>query len=268
MGNIFKEVASRAGDLVSYPVKATKDLIIHPSKGIKEWEHLYTHNEHEDQRLFQNGFGIRGWIGDHPQESAAAVVATIFGGWAAWGAYGAGAAGGATAGASGAAGAGAAGTAGGSTIAAGTAIGQTVPAIPSAASMMSGTGAAVTSSPSYTILAGSGYGTGGSFATTLGGEAPVANTGFTGSSGSSWYDRAQKIQQLSNQTKGQAQTKQSQSVEPDRFLNNSAFDYLSRSKPLYETPTDTATDVLNGLKLNDQSAPPDFTHGGTFGGFN
>ncbi|MCK7142571.1 hypothetical protein L8P30_09940 [Enterobacter asburiae] len=268
MGNLFKEVTSRAGDLVSYPVKATKDLITNPSKGIKEWEHLYTHNEHKDQRLFQNGFGIRGWVGDHPQESAAAVVATVFGGWAAWGAYGAGAAGSATAGASGAAGAGAAGSAGGSTIAAGTAIGQTVPAIPSVASMTSGTGAAVTASPSYSILAAPGYGTGGSYATTLGGEVPVANTGFTGSSGSSWFDRAKQIQQLSNQ-KGQGQDKQGQAAQPEKFLNNSAFDYLSRSKPLYENPTDTATDVLNGLKLNsEQNGTPDFTHGGTFGGFN
>lgn len=266
MGNLFKEIATRAGDLVSYPIKSAKDLVTNPSKGIKDFEHLYTHNEHKDQDLFQKGFGIHGWVGDHPQESAAAVVATIFGGWAAWGAYGAGAAGGAA----GTAGAGAAGTgtaAGSGTLATGTMIGQTVPAIPSVASMTSGTGAAVTATPSYSILSGAGYGTAGNWSTTLGSEVPVANTGFTGSSGSNWFDRGRQIQQMLNQKKGQGQ--QSQSAQPEQFLNNSAFDYLSRSKTLYESPTDTATDVINGLKLNtEQSATPDFTHGGTFGGFN
>lgn len=213
MGNLFSEIAHRVGDLVSYPVKSTKDLITNPKKGIKDWEHLYTHNEHEDQRLFQQGFGIHGWVGKHPQETAAAVVATIFGGWAAWGAYGAGAAGGATAGAAG-------GTAGGSGIAAGTTIGQTVPAIPSAASMMSGTGAAVTSAPSYSIVAGSsGAGTslssGGYMATHLGGEAEISNTGLT-SGGSSWMDwakRGNQINNMMNQDQPQDQD-QSSSLKP------------------------------------------------------
>ena len=101
MGNLFSQIGTRVGDLVSYPVKMSKDLVTDPKKGFSEMKGLYTHNTHKDQDLFQKGFGIKGWVGDHPQESAAAVVGTIFGGWAAAGAYG----GGAAAGAGGAAGA-------------------------------------------------------------------------------------------------------------------------------------------------------------------
>lgn len=56
--------------------------------------------------------GIRGWVGKHPNESIGALVAMIYGGWAAAGAYGGAAAGGGGAAAGG--GSGAAGAAGGS----------------------------------------------------------------------------------------------------------------------------------------------------------
>ncbi|ELO4930467.1 hypothetical protein QUR06_000264 [Escherichia coli] len=103
MSNFFGEIFKRAGDLVSHPVKIGKDLVTKPKKGWHELTHLYTYNEHKDQDLLQKGFGIHGWVGKHPQESALAVVGTIFGGWAAWGAYGASAAAGATGAASGSA---------------------------------------------------------------------------------------------------------------------------------------------------------------------
>lgn len=112
MGNLFGEIGKRATDLVSYPISASKDLITDPKKGIDKFKNLYTHNTHKDQDLFQKGFGIKGWVGDHPQESAAAVVGTIFGGWMAAPAAG-GAAGGTAAGAGGTAAAGTAGTAAG-----------------------------------------------------------------------------------------------------------------------------------------------------------
>lgn len=108
MGNLFGEIGKRATDLVSYPISAAKDLVTDPKKGIDKFKNLYTHNTHKDQDLFQKGFGIKGWVGDHPQESAAAVVGTIFGGWMA-----APAAGGTAAGAGGTAAAGTAGTAAG-----------------------------------------------------------------------------------------------------------------------------------------------------------
>lgn len=106
MANLFGAIFDRAKDLVSYPVEASYKTITNPKEGLSMWKNLYTHNTHEDQDLFQNGFGIRGWVGDHPQESAAALVASIFGGWAAAGAYGAGSAGAAGTGAAGASGAG------------------------------------------------------------------------------------------------------------------------------------------------------------------
>lgn len=239
MGNFFGEIAHRAGDLVSYPVKVSKDLVTHPKKGWNELTHLYSHNEHEDQRLFQQGFGIHGWVGKHPQETAAAVVATIFGGWAAWGAYGAGAAGGAMGAAGGGAGSG--------TIAAGTAIGQTVPATPAmisgtagaagSGSFATGAGAtyAASATPSYSILAGSGYGVGGSYATTLGGEASVGNTGL--STSTNWMDYAKKGYQAYNsmknggQQQGSQQQSQPQSPESRQFHSQLLGQMMNTNAP-------------------------------------
>ena len=137
MGNFFGEVGKRVGDLVSYPISAAKDLVTDPQKGIDKFKNLYTHNTHKDQDLFQKGFGIRGWVGDHPQETAAAVVATIFGGSAAIGS-------GATAGGSAAAG----GTAAGSA----TAMGSYAPATSSLFSMgNAGVGASTATAGSSTF---------------------------------------------------------------------------------------------------------------------
>lgn len=195
MPNFFSAVEHLGRQSITQPFKSVGEALHgHPGKGFQD---LF-HSASKAGSDVAHSVGIRGWVGDHPMQSVAALVATIFGGWAAWGAYGSGAAGGATAGATGAAG----GTAGSTGIAAGTTIGQTVPAIPSAASMMSGTGAAVTSAPSYSIVAGSsGAGTslssGGYMATHLGGEAEIGNTGFT-SGGSSWMDWAKRGNQINN----------------------------------------------------------------------
>lgn len=128
MSNFFGAIADRVGDLVSKPVSLIKDTIKNPKEGLKEWGDLYTHNTHKDQDLFQNGLGIRGWVGDHPQESAAAVVGSIFGGWMAAGAYGGAAAGGAgtAAGASGAGATAGVGTAAGASGTAATGLGSGV----------------------------------------------------------------------------------------------------------------------------------------------
>lgn len=181
MGNFLGEIGKRVGDLVSHPVKISKDLVTDPSKGWDELTDLYTHNEHKDQDLFQKGFGIKGWVGDHPQETAAAVVASIFGGWAAAGAYGGASAGGAA----GTAGGAAAGTAGG-TISSGAGVGfgsattgatgwgaGSVGATPFA------TGSATLSyAPSSATLLG---GTGGSL--TAGGTIGAGSTGATAGTG-------------------------------------------------------------------------------------
>ena len=280
MANFFGEIFKRAGDLVSHPVKISKDLITHPSKGWHELTHLYTHNEHKDQDLFQKGFGIHGWVGKHPQESAAAVVATIFGGWAAWGAYGAGAAGGAagTAGtAAGGTAAGAGAGAGGSGIAAGTVIGQTVPATPGMIAAANGGGAAIgtganavsagyaaTATPSMEILAGSGYGVGGSYATTLGGEAQFTNTGLVsdswGSKAKQYYDNYQRVKQFTEQ----GQSEQQQSTGPQLTQQQIIPFQQSQGRDGYALPQ-----AITGINLTpDQNNVPSFTNGGSFGGFN
>ncbi|EAQ0496833.1 hypothetical protein CTP45_07800 [Salmonella enterica] len=134
--------------------------------------------------------------------------------------------------------------------------------------MTSGTGAAVTATPSYSILAAPGYGTGGSWATTLGGEVPVANTGLT--SGTNWIDRAKDIYQNVNRaqqfTKGQ---QQQQGGRPQEMLHNDALDLLRQRQREQTNNTPSATEIFNGVNLRtDQNVTQDFTHGGTFGGFN
>lgn len=190
MSNFFGAIGSRVGDLVSYPVKMSKDLITDPKKGFSEMKGLYTHNTHKDQDLFQNGLGIRGWVGDHPQESAAAVVATIFGGWAAAGAYGGGAAG--TAGTAGTVGSGAgAGTA--TAAGSGSAMASYAPATSSLFSMgnagvgASGATAGASSftpamlTPAGAAASGGTYGAASAPAAT-GALGTVSQTGFSASS--------------------------------------------------------------------------------------
>lgn len=120
MGNILKDgldyVKQTAWD---QPVGILKDVGKGDFKAAgKDFQHTFGDNERAESKLFKDA-GIRGWVGDHPEETAGAVVASIFGGWAAAGAYGAGAAGTAGAGAAGAGGAGA-GAAGGGALAGGT----------------------------------------------------------------------------------------------------------------------------------------------------
>ncbi len=251
---------------ITQPFKAVKQTFQgHPDDAFKD---LF-HDASRTGQDVAHSVGIRGWVGSHPMQSVGAAVATIFGGWAAMGAYGAGAAGGATGAAAGAGGAGAAGTAGGSGIAAGTVIGQTIPAIPSVASMTSGTGAAITATPSYSILAGASpsglsLSSGGAAATHLGGEAAVSNTGLSSSASGGWFDKAkslynvyQKVNSLSGQNKEQ------QSNGPD-FIKQDLLPFQRSSA------TDNAglTQQITGINLNsDQSNVPNFTTGGTFGGF-
>lgn len=268
MPNFFKSVLRMGEHSVTQPFKAVKQTIKgHPDDAFKD---LF-HDASRTGQDVAHSVGIRGWVGSHPMQSVGALVATIFGGWAAWGAYGAGAAGGATGAAAGAGGAGAAGTAGGSGIAAGTAIGQTVPAIPSVAAMTSGTGAAVTATPSYTVLAGAGYGTGGSWATTLGGEATVSNTGLTSSASwvdkaKSYYDTYQKVNQLTNGLNQQDQSSQWKGVA---FQNNPSYQATDRDdvragkSPAIPT---TTTQILNGIDINSDINNGPFTNAGTFGG--
>ncbi|EAZ1106990.1 hypothetical protein ABL632_003998 [Salmonella enterica subsp. enterica serovar Braenderup] len=250
--------------------------ITHPKDLMGDLKHLPGNME----RGLSTGFGkigIRGWVGKHPIESIGAAVAVAFGGWAALGAYGAGAgAGGATA----AAGSAGAAGAGGSLIPAGTAIGQTVPAIPSVASMTSGTGAAITATPSYTIVAGVSPGglslsSGGAAATHLGGEATVSNTGLTSSTSwldkaKSYYDIYQKVNQFTQQG-GNQQDQSSSQWKGVAFQNNPSYQGIDRDdigagkSPAIPT---TTTQILNGIDINSDINNGPFTKAGTFGGLN
>lgn len=111
LGGLLKGGIHRAGELIEQPFQVTRDIIKDPKHGFDTLKKIPGQNERNDSKMLSDG-GIGGWVGKHPQESAGALVATIFGGWAAAGAYGAGA-GGAAAGA----GAGAGGAAGGATAA-------------------------------------------------------------------------------------------------------------------------------------------------------
>lgn len=263
-------ILHRAGDLVSYPVKISKDLVTHPKKGWNELTHLYSHNEHEDQHML-NGIGIHGWVGKHPQETAAAVVATIFGGWAAWGAYGAGAAAGATGSAAGAAGT-TGGAIGGSTAASsagstaslfGSSSALTYTPTASSAYIGSGVGAGGESTaslgisgsgvtafpeltaPSYTGVLGSGSGWMGSEA------APISSNPAM-----SWQDYAKQFQQNGNQ-QGQQQNKQ-------HWLNDGEIKYNNVEAPKFNTQysPNTPNSVQDIIQSNN--SPTTFNFGSNY----
>ncbi|QIR25262.1 hypothetical protein [Kluyvera genomosp. 3] len=274
MANFLKSVMRMGEHSITQPFKAVKQTFQgHPDDAFKD---LF-HDASRTGQDVAHSIGVRGWVGSHPMQSVGAAVAMIYGGWAAAGAMGAGsAAGGATAAAGSAGSAGAAGAAGSSLIPAGTAIGQTVPAIPSVASMTSGTGAAITATPSYSILAGASPGglslsSGGAAATHLGGEAAVSNTGLSSTStAGSWAQKAKDYyntyQQISGITKqGQGQQEQQGSGKPQEFLRNDSLIGLDQIRAARQQEQ---TQPISGINLNtDQSGVPDFTHGGTFGGF-
>lgn len=120
MANFLKSV----GDYVKstaweQPFGIVKDISKGDFKGaFNDWRHTFGQNERGESKI-ANSLGIRGWVGDHPGETAGAIVGSIFGGIYAAGAYGAGAtatgAGASTAGTTTAASAGSAAGAGGAT---------------------------------------------------------------------------------------------------------------------------------------------------------
>ncbi|EHX9244014.1 hypothetical protein K3712_000544 [Escherichia coli] len=267
-------ILHRAGDLVSYPVKISKDLVTHPKKGWDELTHLYSHNEHEDSKML-NGIGIHGWVGKHPQEAAMIAVATVFGGWAAWGAYGAGAAGSA-AGAAGSTGA--AGGASGSGIAAGTMIGQTVPMTPGMVGAAAGQGSAIgvggsaaanaaaasttgsTSILSGASASGASFNT-GAFTAHYGGEAQVGSASGTngGSSSMGWQDwvkNANRANNMLNQ-KGNQQQQQTQPMKLQSHLDQNSLGKITVGQISPGLPNST-TDIIGNSGSN--SFTPQFSN--------
>lgn len=175
--NIFEAMFEGAWDSIKSPTKVLENTVKGDfSKAFSELKHMPGNQERANTDIL-NSFGIRGWVGDHPGETAAGVVASIFGGAAilGGGAAGAGATGGTAAGASTEASVGASSamayTPTASSVLAGSG-GSTASALaytPSASSVLSGTGAtgiiegAGTSALTYmptqsTVLGGIGSG--------------------------------------------------------------------------------------------------------------
>ncbi|EHB2726793.1 hypothetical protein JXH92_003679 [Salmonella enterica subsp. enterica serovar 4,[5],12:b:-] len=107
--------------------------------------------------------------------------------------------------------------------------------------------AALTATPSFSILAGSGYGVGGSMATTLGGETAVANTGLTGSTTGSnaltWFNRARQANSLLQNNNGQGGD--NSPLQPKPWINfNSDFGNNQQTNYLPTMPIST-TELLN-----------------------
>lgn len=102
LGGLLKGGIHRAGELIEQPFQVTRDIVKDPKHGFDTLKKIPGQNERNDSNMLKSG-GIGGWVGKHPQETAAAVVASIFGGAAMLG-------GGAAAGAGGAGAAGTAGT--------------------------------------------------------------------------------------------------------------------------------------------------------------
>ena len=76
---------SGAWDSIKSPMNVVKD-VGHGnfSDAWSDLKHIPGNQERANSKTL-NSFGIRGWVGDHPGETAAAIVASIFGGSAALG---------------------------------------------------------------------------------------------------------------------------------------------------------------------------------------
>lgn len=109
MGNLLKAMTDGALDSIKSPLKVVKDLGKGDFSGaFKNLKHMPGNQERANKEILQSA-GIRGWVGDHPGESAAGIVASIFGGAAMLGGGSAASAGGAAGGSAALGGAGAAG---------------------------------------------------------------------------------------------------------------------------------------------------------------
>lgn len=104
MGNILSAITDGALDSIKSPLKVVKDIGKGDFSGaFKNLKHIPGNQERANKEILQSA-GIRGWVGDHPGESAAAIVGSIFGGAALMGGGAAAAGGAGAAGAGGAAG--------------------------------------------------------------------------------------------------------------------------------------------------------------------
>lgn len=167
MGSFFKDV----GDLVKQtawdqPVGIAKDVVKGDFGGaFDQFTDTFGDNNRQLSKVF-NDVGIRGKIGDNPQEAIGAVVGTALGGWMAAPAMGAGA--GSTAGA----------TAGSAAAGAGTGAASALTYVPTASSVLGGSGATTGASALGTL------GWSGGTAGTLGSSIGTGAAAFSPAAGS------------------------------------------------------------------------------------
>ncbi|BBU72736.1 hypothetical protein HWB19_gp090 [Cronobacter phage vB_CsaP_009] len=80
MANFLGSLWDSAMVPVNSAVDATKDLFKGDTKGaLGNIKHLPGDSERANSKLL-NSMGVRGWVGDHPNETAAAVIAATLGG--------------------------------------------------------------------------------------------------------------------------------------------------------------------------------------------
>ncbi|AJJ62741.1 hypothetical protein [Yersinia aldovae] len=80
MSNVIKSVWSGAADSILSPVKVVKSAVKGDfSQAWKDLKHIPGNQERANSKTL-NSLGVRGWVGDHPGETAAGVVASLFGG--------------------------------------------------------------------------------------------------------------------------------------------------------------------------------------------
>lgn len=190
MANFLGSLWDSAMVPVNSAIDSTKDLFKGDVKGaLGNIKHLPGDSERANSKLLNN-MGVRGWVGDHPNESAAAVIAAMFGGSALLGGGAAGAGGSAGAGA-GVGGTGAS-TVGGTGMSAylGPSVGSGAPTTTFPGLLNAGTAsstqaasvapAASFGSPQAAYAAGQGQGLGATNAILNAGNAGVGNSMSTG----------------------------------------------------------------------------------------
>ncbi len=80
MSNVIKSVWSGAADSILSPIKVVKSAVKGDfSQAWKDLKHIPGNQERANSKTL-NSLGVRGWVGDHPGETAAGIVASLFGG--------------------------------------------------------------------------------------------------------------------------------------------------------------------------------------------
>lgn len=80
--NIFKAMGRGLADSVEQPLRGFKEVGKgNFSEAWKEFKHIPGSQEDRNQDILKSA-GIRGWVGDHPGETAAGIAAAIMGGGA------------------------------------------------------------------------------------------------------------------------------------------------------------------------------------------